>query len=75
MITTKDSNFVWVSSQFPIWIHLEITGRVLIKDLLGNLYQLTHKDGLNLSYAEYQSIIDDKIGFWDLAKRFKLIQQ
>jgi hypothetical protein len=63
---------IYVKSPFPIWVKLSQTGEILIEDLVGDVWVVYRHDGGCCSYTDYTNILNNKEGFWSVAKQYKL---
>jgi hypothetical protein len=61
-----------VESMFPVWVWMDAAGRVVVVDLLDNVYVACEKDGRNLTPEHYNGLIQDKLGFFDIARTYRL---
>lgn len=60
-------------SLFPVTLEMLSNGKVYLRDLQENLYEIRTRDNKSLTEDEFRSIITRKLGFWEIAFYYTLI--
>lgn len=62
-----------IDSLFSVGLTLYDDGRVELKDVQGNVYEIRNKDDTVLTALQYEDIVNKQLSYWSIVKRYKLI--
>jgi hypothetical protein len=61
-----------ITSFFPVELILCDNGKVLLRDYQENVWTITNKDNSNITEDQYNLILENQMGFWEIAHKFNL---
>ena len=65
-----------IQSLFPCELTLYQNGEVEMTDITGISYEVRDKStGTYITKVQYDDIINDRMGFWSIAKRYNLVRK
>jgi hypothetical protein len=70
------TNRIKIQSLFPVELAIYEDGEVEITDITGISYAIKDKaTGNYINFGQCDEIINHKLGFWEIAKRYNLVRK
>jgi ribose 5-phosphate isomerase len=57
---------------FPIEL-IASEGKYYLRDLMENVYEIRTKNNIPITTDDWNTIIDNRMGFWEVAKKYQLV--